>query len=62
MHGSIRSARCHQCSTPSEIKPFLSGESCKRCGGKLRPNVVLFGEALPDEAWDHSLAEIKAAD
>ena len=24
---------------------------CPECGGNLRPNIVLFGEALPEEAW-----------
>ena len=27
---------------------------CQKCGGELRPDVVLFGEALPREAWQES--------
>jgi NAD-dependent deacetylase len=27
---------------------------CRKCGGNLRPDVVLFGEALPNEAWRQS--------
>lgn len=62
LHGSIRSARCHRCSAPVEMSQFLEGKSCGRCGGKLRPNVVLFGEMLPDDAWDQSLTAISQAD
>ncbi len=62
LHGSIRSARCHRCSTKAKIESFISREACERCGGKLRPNVVLFGEALPEEAWDQSLSAIRTAD
>ena len=32
-----------------EIKPKLP-PTCPTCGGMIRPNVVLFGEQLPDEA------------
>ncbi len=32
------------------------------CGGKLRPNVVLFGEMLPEEAWKDSFDAIEKAD
>ena len=27
---------------------------CQKCGGELRPDVVLFGEALPQEAWQEA--------
>jgi NAD-dependent deacetylase len=32
------------------------------CGGLIRPNVVWFGEALPDEAWQRSLDAVTGAD
>lgn len=62
LHGSIRSARCHNCSAPVEMDQFLGGEPCRKCGGKLRPNVVLFGEILPEEAWDQSISAIRMAE
>ncbi|MEW9669974.1 NAD-dependent deacetylase [Ammoniphilus sp. 3BR4] len=62
LHGSIRSARCHNCSAPVEMDQFLGGEPCGKCGGKLRPNVVLFGEMLPEEAWDQSISAIRMAE
>jgi NAD-dependent deacetylase len=62
LHGSIRSCRCSLCRTSANLSAFLKGESCVKCGGKLRPNVVLFGEMLPEEPWDEALTAIKRAD
>ena len=35
---------------------------CPHCQGNLRPDVVLFGEALPEEAWQQSLHYSRSAD
>ena len=32
------------------------------CGGLIRPNVVWFGEALPDDAWQRSVEAVSSAD
>src|ERR1019366_4531142 len=32
------------------------------CGGKLRPNIVWFGESLPVEAWERAAEASAAAD
>ncbi len=32
------------------------------CGGLIRPNVVWFGEALPDDAWQRSVDAVSNAD
>ncbi|PZD93065.1 NAD-dependent protein deacylase [Paenibacillus sambharensis] len=61
LHGSIRSFRCQRCSEPAKEEAFLVGEAC-RCGGRLRPDVVLFGEGLPQQAWNAALQAIEAAD
>ncbi|WP_342558894.1 NAD-dependent deacylase [Metasolibacillus sp. FSL K6-0083] len=60
LHGSIRSVRCQRCAAIAESSHFLAKEICS-CGGKLRPNVVLFGESLPQRAWDNTLSHMKAA-
>lgn len=36
--------------------------ACPGCGGNLRPDVVLFGEALPEAAWQESLEWSQKAD
>jgi NAD-dependent deacetylase len=62
LHGSIRSCRCHRCQRGAERDRFLSGLPCPECGGRLRPNVVLFGEALPDMAWNRALEAVRRAE
>ena len=36
--------------------------SCDLCGGLIRPNVVWFGEPLPDGAWQQSVDAVVSAD
>jgi NAD-dependent deacetylase len=62
LHGSIRKFRCENCAKSTEENDFLSKSSCKYCGGKLRPGVVLFGEMLPEECWRESLSTIQKSD
>ncbi|OHT02158.1 NAD-dependent protein deacetylase [Tritrichomonas foetus] len=50
LHGRLREIRCEHCTSPSTIPAFENGSSCEKCGGHLRPGVVLFGESLPSEA------------
>ncbi len=35
---------------------------CAKCGGKLRPDVVLFGESLPEAAWQEAESQTKQSD
>jgi NAD-dependent deacetylase len=48
LHGTLSSAHCHACRIPTSREVFLerTPPECTRCGGRLRPSVVLFGEAL----------------
>lgn len=62
LHGSLRSIRCSGCGKPGTVEGFLGGESCSSCGKSLRPGVVLFGEMLPQDAWECALRDIKGAD
>lgn len=61
LHGSIRTIRCHRCGEQGKIAAFLQQESCQ-CGGKLRPNVVLFGEDLPQTSWQKAIHAIESAE
>lgn len=61
LHGNIRSARCQACQKAYVIESFLQQKQCS-CGGRLRPNVVLFGEYLPEEPWKKTLAHMQQAD
>ncbi len=57
LHGNIWRARCTKCGhrvvfrePPREIPP-----RCPRCGALLRPDVVWFGEPLPEQEWRQAL-------
>lgn len=62
LHGNIVTIRCQKCGKPHAKEQFQNNSICTYCSGKLRPNVVLFGETLPSEAWDRTLHEIHQAD
>jgi NAD-dependent deacetylase len=54
VHGHLREMTCISCYTVFDAQPHLtafslSGEipHCEKCGGVLKPNVILFGEQLP---------------
>ena len=54
VHGHLREATCMRCyrifPTDSFVEQFLSDGGvplCPACGNVLKPNVILFGEALP---------------
>lgn len=64
LHGNIWSNFCFECKKPaqqiadgSEVPP-----RCAHCDGLLRPGVVWFGEALPQEAWTRAAAILESAD
>jgi len=61
LHGTIREFRCHACGAPHGEEVFLEKRTCA-CGGRLRPDVVLFGEMLPADAWQAALDAIRNAD
>ncbi|MDG5787261.1 NAD-dependent deacylase [Evansella sp. AB-P1] len=62
LHGSIETFRCHTCHSRATKAQFLDKKACHQCNGKLRPNVVLFGETLPQAAWNKALLSIEKAD
>jgi NAD-dependent deacetylase len=52
LHGNIWRARCETCGVCVDLTEALRPAACAACGGRLRPDVVLFGEMLPAEAWE----------
>jgi NAD-dependent deacetylase len=57
MHGSIQTMSCTQCFKKFESKLFIkefietgSIPTCPNCNGILKPDVILFGEQLPQAA------------
>jgi len=50
LHGFLPEIRCMKCDTIQNISYDSQDESngkCMKCGGKMRPNIVFFGEEAP---------------
>ena len=58
-HGHIRSGTClacHKAYSFEYMKHFVLNNKipiCEKCSGIIKPDVVLFGEALPTKFWKH---------
>lgn len=56
VHGSIASSTCRSCAVSyglDEVDALFDGDGvaiCASCGGAVKPDVVLFGEMLPEAA------------
>jgi len=69
LHGTIRTLSCTQCFRQYDshpfLKPFIEGgiiPLCTNCNGILKPDVILFGEQLPQAAWYEAQRESQQAD
>jgi NAD-dependent deacetylase len=68
LHGNMREAVCLSCGNVISMEEAMdmakSGHLPPRCGcgGVLKPNVVLFNEPLPEEAYKRALLESRTCD
>ena len=68
VHGSIETSSCTSCGESVGIEEvdalFGDGEVafCAGCGGKVKPDVVLFGEFLPEQAMAEATALCEEAE
>lgn len=69
LHGTLNSLTCTECFQAfgyrNYLAPFVErGEMphCTACGGLLKPDVILFGEQLPQDAWLAAQREALACD
>jgi NAD-dependent deacetylase len=53
VHGSLRHTRCLGCGvvTNRGLEPLGDAPECPECRGQLRPDIVWFGEGLPEDVW-----------
>jgi NAD-dependent deacetylase len=62
VHGSIRSSSCLACGSSQPLDAVVeqlasrNAPACPRCGEILKPDVVFFGELLPEAAIDRAYA------
>ena len=67
VHGSIRTLTCPRCGAVYELARVLRlleerpAPACPGCGSILKPDVVFFGELLPEEAIDRAYALARSA-
>lgn len=69
MHGTLRTLSCTQCFQQAEAEQYLEafvkeGElpRCPECNGLMKPDVILFGEQLPQRAWYDAQSECRKCD
>lgn len=63
LHGHLREARCTRCEATLPIAQGLDESLiAHECGGLMRPQVVWFGEMLPEGAWDRAARAAEDAD
>ena len=64
LHGSIARLRCsnHNCNAAPVDWQDEDMPTCAQCGALLRPDVVWFGESLPQAALQHALAASRSCD
>ena len=69
LHGSLFEFRCDRCGLPytgplpDMPEPTLEVEPPQcACGGLIRPDIVWFGEPLPDAPWNAAVDAVRDAD
>jgi NAD-dependent deacetylase len=57
LHGSIIRVKCSVCNFKNDIQTkFSENPPLCKCGSMLRPNVVWFGESLPQDVWQKAMS------
>ena len=63
LHGSIVKIKCTVCDFKNEIlTEFIQIPPLCKCGNILRPDVVWFGESLPQEIWQQAIIHASNCD
>jgi NAD-dependent deacetylase len=64
LHGALRTARCTGCDVrmPLDARGLDLDAIEHECGGRLRPDIVWFGEPLPQDAWRRAVDAAQRAD
>lgn len=64
LHGNIWRVKCIKCDYNSKINepPQNIPPKCPKCNALLRPDVIWFGEALPQNQWNKAVIEVSKAD
>ncbi|TMN23880.1 NAD-dependent protein deacylase [Lentibacillus cibarius] len=62
LHGTLQKLHCQSCGRKYSSEAYVDRDYYCECGGILRPSIVLFGETLPQQAFQTALTEAEKAD
>lgn len=65
LHGSVHRNYCQRCNAFYDLDYILSSESipiCPKCGGIIKPDVVLYEEPLDSDTINRAICAISSAD
>jgi NAD-dependent deacetylase len=65
LHGNIERNYCLRCrrfASAKELEAHNGIPRCVSCGGMIRPDVVWFGEMLPQEIWEEAVEATRRCD
>ncbi len=66
LHGTTSECYCVACGAEYGVDYIFNSDRaiprCEKCNDMVRPHVVLYGEGLPDEAWDLAEKWLEEAD
>jgi NAD-dependent deacetylase len=68
IHGNASRIICTRCLAEYATEKIVDRvtqedvPTCERCGGPLKPDVILFGEPLPKKALDQALKKMRSTD
>lgn len=66
LHGSVQRNYCMTCGTSFSLEYILQSEqavpTCDQCRGVVKPDVVLYQEALPEDVLEEALTRVSEAD
>ncbi|GAA0502728.1 NAD-dependent protein deacetylase [Salinibacillus aidingensis] len=63
LHGTLQKLHCQSCGREYSSEEYVAEDYyCVACEGILRPSIVLFGESLPQEAFQFAYEEAEKAE
>lgn len=63
LHGNLTYARCERCGALAPLpEDFEPPPHCASCGARARPNVVWFGEVLPQRTFERAMDAFAGAE
>ena len=65
LHGSVLRNTCMQCGKKYDVTAITESKGipcCEHCGGRIKPDVVLYEESLDNDVMDEAIRCIREAD